>query len=119
MGERGAAPDPLNAGLYCRHCASKYCSCDGNGNQETHFWEDDDWEDDYSIDDDQTPKPEPDESQPAAEDQSEGWSTGDYVAAGVGVAGAGVAVAALGAIGLPIVAAAAGIGFAWGRWFSD
>jgi hypothetical protein len=119
MGERGAAPDPLNAGLYCRHCASKYCSCDGNGNQETGFWEDEySVDDDDWNDDDQTPKPEPDEAEPAAEDGSDGWSTGDYIAAGVGVAGAGVVVATMGVVGLPVVAAASGIGFAIGRWLS-
>ena len=123
MGERGAPPDPLNSGLYCRHCASRYCACDGYGNQET-VWKHEDWEDDYPVDadwenDDETPNPEPDEAASAAEDESEGWSTGAFIAAGVAVAGAGVAVAALGAIGLPIVAAAGGVGFAIGRWLSD
>jgi hypothetical protein len=129
MGERGAAPDPLNSGLYCRHCHSKYCSCDGYGNV-GDGWGDDEWGAGYQEDDPwandpggghtetdksdsaETESPEPEKS------ESEGLSVGNAVAIGVGVAGAAAVIGTLGAaVGIPVAVGALVGGAALGRLF--
>ena len=54
-----------------------------------------------------------------ARDREAGKAIHEGVGQGpLGVAGAGVVVATMGVVGLPVVAAASGIGFAIGRWLS-
>lgn len=115
MGERGAPPDPLNNGLYCRHCASKYCSCDGFGNTDS-YWEDFYAEDD-SAEEQGTYAPATDDSDdhdeaadntemPPEFEESEGWTLGDTLTVGAIVVGAGAAVAVAGpVIGISAVVA--------------
>jgi hypothetical protein len=84
MGQRGASPDPLNYGLYCRKCASKYCIC-GGAPFPYHDWSDDDWEPDAAT-------PEPESTQPESAESESAESDSWVVAAVVG------AVAVVGAI---------------------
>ena len=118
MGERGAPPDPLNSGLYCRHCASKYCSCDGFGNTDS-YWEDFYAEDDSageqgayapptddSVDHDEAAgntemPPESEESE-----ESEGWTVGDTLTVGAIVVGTAAVVAVAG----PVIGISAVVG---------
>lgn len=110
MGARGAPADPFKSGLYCRHCRSKYCSCDGYGN--TDSW-DDNWEgfdagyayseaneaEDHATGDQGTN----DSAPPPEATESEGWTLANTVAVGAAVIGAGVVVAAVGpAIGISV-----------------
>jgi len=113
MGERGAPPDPLNAGLYCRHCQSKYCSCDGLGNQEDRSWEydlppGDPWADDAWGEASAASKP-PEPPEPPKESESDdGW-----LALGMGAAGVAVVAGVAGAIfGLSAAIGVVGAGVA-------
>jgi hypothetical protein len=123
MGERGATPDPLNGGLYCRHCASQYCICDGYGNK-ADAWADDDWtEDDYywAGDADNSEQGSPDKGSP--EKETDSGSEDDWVALGVGAAGVAVVAGVAGAMfGLPAAAGVVGVsiaGFVAGALFGD
>ncbi len=120
-GERGARPDPLNSGLYCRHCQTKYCSCDGFGNQEDFSWLYDMPPGDPGANDPWGTAPESPESEPSESEtaESKGWTTTDTVMTGVGLAGAGAIVGGLGfVVGVPVLAGLAIGGFAIGALFS-
>lgn len=113
MGERGAPPDPLNSGLYCRHCASKYCSCDGFGNTDS-YWEDFYAEGDSAEEqgtyaqatDDSDDHDEAAENTEMPSEESEGWSVGDTLAVGAVVVGAAAVVAVAG----PVIGISAVVG---------
>lgn len=129
MGERGAPPDPLNGGLYCRHCSSKYCSCDGNGNPDSYWvdyyanedsagdnYVDDPWTDNRATDDPVDPVQATDDAGTTPEaPESEGWTVGDSVTVGAIVVVTGAAIAFAG----PLIGISAGVaGFVGGSLLS-
>lgn len=123
MGERGAPPDPLNSGLYCRHCASKYCSCDGYGNTDDYwsdFYADDNDTDSWTADNSADQGEAGDNAETPQEEsaESEGWTVGDTVAVGALVVGTGAAIAVAGPlVGIGLVVAGFAGGTVIGRIF--
>ena len=89
MGERGAPPDPQNRGLYCRHCDSKYCSCDGEGNVPESIDYDSYFPDEGWTDHDET-QPTPESTEPKETDDSDDLTA--LAAAGAIAVGIGVAI---------------------------